>query len=89
MSNDFKGTNAELDHILDGFWWNSRVWEAWQVGTMTQDDFQPAAETEIVGDLIAWRDAAVAAAATGAEDAAGELTARHGGRPIDPRRNYP
>jgi hypothetical protein len=56
------GTDADLDTILDGEFACTRVWEAWQVGTMTQDDFTPMAETEIVSDLLAWRDAAVHAA---------------------------
>jgi hypothetical protein len=56
------GTDADLDTILGGEYACTRVWEAWQVGTMTQDDFTPMAETEIVGDLLAWRDAAVDAA---------------------------
>ncbi len=30
----------------------TRDWSAWQVGTMTQDDFKPAEETEILTDLV-------------------------------------
>lgn len=60
---DPTGADADLDTILDGEYACTRVWEAWQYGTMTQDDFVPMAESEIVGDLLAWRDAAVAAAA--------------------------
>jgi len=29
----------------------TRVWEAWQVGTMTQDDFTPADETELADEI--------------------------------------
>ena len=29
----------------------TRVWEAWQVGTMTQNDFTPADETELSDDI--------------------------------------
>ena len=29
----------------------TRVWEAWQVGTMTQNDFTPADETELADDI--------------------------------------
>lgn len=56
------GTDDDLDTILRGEYACTRVWEAWQVGTMTVDDFTPMGETEIVGDLIAWRNAAVKAA---------------------------
>ena len=53
------GTDDELGEILNCAYACIRVWEAWSVGTMTEDDFQPAAETAIRDDLIAWRDAAV------------------------------
>lgn len=56
------GTDEDLSTILGGEYACTRLWEAWQVGTMTVDDFTPMAETEIVGDLLAWRDAAVKAA---------------------------
>jgi hypothetical protein len=56
------GTDAELDGILSDVYACTRVWEAWAYGTMTEDDFILAAEDpDIRGDLIAWRDAAVAA----------------------------
>jgi len=29
----------------------TRVWEAWQVGTMTQNDFTPADETELADEI--------------------------------------
>jgi len=54
-------TDTGLAAILADVWACTRVWEAWQFGTMTEDDFVPAAETDIAGDLIVWRDAAVAA----------------------------
>lgn len=31
----------------------TRVWESWQFGTMTQDDFVPLNETERVDELLA------------------------------------
>lgn len=57
-----EGGDDALDSILDGYYWCGRVWEGWQVGTMTEDDFSPAGEEGIVADLIAWRNAAVAKA---------------------------
>ena len=36
-----------FDHVantLDGFLWCDRVWSAWSVGTMTQEDFGPAGD---------------------------------------------
>lgn len=56
------GSDNDLETILHGEYACTRSWEAWQVGTMTQDDFTPMLETEIVGDLLNWRDAAVKAA---------------------------
>ena len=41
--------DALIDAIaqgLHGTWHCTRVWEAWHVGTMSQDDFEPADETE-------------------------------------------
>ena len=40
-----------LDHVantLDGFLWCDRVWDAWYVGTMSQDDFSPAGTDEVI-----------------------------------------
>jgi len=54
------GADDELHEILHGEYACTRSWEAWQYGTMTEADFTPMGETEIVADLIAWRDAAVA-----------------------------
>lgn len=61
---DFTGTDEELATILDGTYACTRVWEAWfpPYETMTEEDFIPAADTDVRGDLIAWRDAAVASA---------------------------
>jgi len=59
---DLTGADAELDSILDSTYVCTRVWEAWQYKTMAEDDFIPAAEADVRADLIAWRDAAVAAA---------------------------
>ncbi len=53
------GSDNDLEAILHGEYACTRSWDAWQVGTMTQDDFTPMLETEIVGGLLAWRDAAV------------------------------
>lgn len=37
--------------LLDDLWYCSRVWEAWQVGTMTAGDFRAAAEDDdIISD---------------------------------------
>jgi hypothetical protein len=58
------GSDAELDDLLgvrNGIYACTRAWEAWSIGTMTEDDFIPAAEADVRADLIAWRDAAVAA----------------------------
>lgn len=37
---------------LVGVYVCGRVWEAWQVGTMTEDDFQPASECDEVLDSL-------------------------------------
>jgi len=59
---DYQGTDDELQELLVGVYNCSRDWSAWQYGTMTEDDFRSAAETDLSADLIAWRDAAVAEA---------------------------
>lgn len=46
----------DLDGILDGVYACKR----WQVGTMTDQNFVPAGETEIRSDLQTWRDRAIA-----------------------------
>jgi hypothetical protein len=38
--------------IYDGDYVCTRVWEAWQVGTMTEDDFVPLNETERVDEIV-------------------------------------
>ena len=41
--------DALIDAIaqgLHGTWHCTRVWEAWHVGTMSQDDFEPVDESE-------------------------------------------
>lgn len=38
----------QVANTLDGFLWCDRVWEAWSVGTMSQDDFSPAGDDEDV-----------------------------------------
>lgn len=38
----------------------TRVWEAWQVGTMTQDDFEPLSETERADEIVALFDTLLA-----------------------------
>lgn len=52
---------TQWDAILADTYACTRVWEGWLVGTMTQHDFQPTAECEVRDDLIAWRNAEVAA----------------------------
>lgn len=56
------GTDDQLHELLHGEYACTRSWEAWRYNTMTEADFTPMGETEIVGDLLAWRDAAVKAA---------------------------
>lgn len=36
---------------LSGTWHCTRVWEAWSVGTMSQDDFEPVEESDTPGEL--------------------------------------
>ena len=38
--------------MLSGDYACNRVWGAWQVGTMTQEDFEPLEETERVDELM-------------------------------------
>jgi len=33
--------------LIDGHYKCGRVWEAWQIGTMTEDDFTPSEDTEL------------------------------------------
>jgi len=42
-----------INSHLTGFYWCGRVWEAWNVGTMGEDDFTPAEETEFASGLAA------------------------------------
>jgi hypothetical protein len=59
---DYAGTDEELPGLLTDVFACNRVWSAWEIGTMTAEDFTPAGTDEdVLGDLIAWRDAAVAA----------------------------
>ena len=40
-----------LDHVadrLDAFLWCDLVWDAWYVGTMSQDNFSPAGTDEVI-----------------------------------------
>jgi hypothetical protein len=64
MADDFNATGADgdLDRILGDVYTCTRAWEAWEIGTMTEDDFEEAAHAPVWDDLIAWRDAAVAKA---------------------------
>ena len=64
--------DALIDAIaqgLRGTWHCTRVWEAWHVGTMSQDDFEPADEsetpTEIADAVLALLAAPPAAQAEG------------------------
>jgi len=42
----------KIAEVLKGNYGCNRVWEAWQVGTMHQDDFYPLEECdEIIQDL--------------------------------------
>jgi len=41
----------ELHKFLDGLLICNRVWEAWGVGTMTQDDFESADNEDIYSEL--------------------------------------
>jgi hypothetical protein len=43
----------EVTTLLADDWACTRVWEAWNYGTMTQDDFEPLNETERVDELLA------------------------------------
>lgn len=62
MSAEWTGGDEELGAILTDVFACNRVWSAWSIGTMTADDFVLAAEDpDVPADLIAWRDAAVAA----------------------------
>jgi len=45
-------TDTVSEHLGDIFAC-TRVWSAWQVGTMTQDDFTPADETELADEIAA------------------------------------
>ena len=64
--------DALIDAIaqgLHGTWHCTRVWEAWHVGTMSQDDFEPVDEsetpTEIADAVLALLAAQPAAQAEG------------------------
>ena len=64
--------DALIDAIaqgLHGTWHCTRVWEAWHVGTMSQDDFEPVDEsetpTEIADAVLALLAAPPAAQAEG------------------------
>ena len=41
----------KVAEMLAGDYACTRVWEAWQVGTMTEDDFEPLSETERVDEF--------------------------------------
>ena len=67
--------DALIDAIaqgLHGTWHCTRVWEAWHVGTMSQDDFEPVDEsetpTEIADAVLALLAAPPAAPAPGPAD---------------------
>lgn len=84
------GADEDLLYILSDTYECTRVWEAWGYGTMTDADFQPAAETDLLHELIAWRDAAVAAerGRWHADGRGDERQTTHGGQPVDTRRNH-
>ena len=60
---------AAITQGLHGTWHCTRVWEAWHVGTMSQDDFEPVDEsetpTEIADAVLALLAAPPAAQAEG------------------------
>ena len=69
--------DALIDAIaqgLHGTWHCTRVWEAWHVGTMSQDDFEPVDEsetpTEIADAVLAMLAAQVGAVESNTADAA-------------------
>ena len=73
MPEDFTkptGADDEIDGILSLAYACTRVWEAWSYNTMSEHDFEPAANTGIRDDLIAWRDAAVRSALEAAKQPA-------------------
>lgn len=41
-----------VNRQLVGLYYCGRVWNAWNVGTMTQDDFSPAEETEYAANIV-------------------------------------
>lgn len=43
---------AKASSLLTGDYACTRVWEAWQVGTMTEDDFEPLEETDRVDWIV-------------------------------------
>lgn len=43
---------GQIEIHLKGDYACTRVWEAWEVGTMTQDDFIPLEETERVDEIL-------------------------------------
>lgn len=40
-----------IANCLDGTYYCGRVWSAWQYGTMSEDDFVPVDETDILSEL--------------------------------------
>src|SRR5690606_40716550 len=42
----------KVTEMLTGDYGCTRVWEAWQDGTMTEDDFVPLEETERVDEIV-------------------------------------
>lgn len=60
MSNTTSETfRDKIAELLDGDMAVTRVWEAWQVGTMTEEDFVPLEETERVDELFALFEAEI------------------------------
>lgn len=51
QSNDSELTKR-VSNLIDGDYACNRVWEAWQVNTMTEDDFVPLNETERVDEIV-------------------------------------
>lgn len=47
----------EVATLLHGDYGCTRVWEAWQYGTMTEEDFVPLEDTERVDEIVALAEA--------------------------------
>lgn len=48
---DADAITEKIAEMLAGTWHCSRVWEAWHVGTMSEDDFTPVSESDTPRDI--------------------------------------